>query len=148
MKIGGNEIGFLFNVRARINIAQLTETKSLDKIDDLFGGDEEKVVENVYKIARILNHEYEMKLRKDQGKSVNLTEDYAIIKRDDLDELDNFEYNEFVGEIIKVLTNQRTVETEPKKGKKVVAYLKNKTGYSKKTLFGKVKKAKKDKSKK
>ena len=118
MKIGGNEIGFLFNVRARINIAQLTETKSLDKIDDLFGGDEEKVVENVYKIARILNHEYEMKLRKDQGKSVNLTEDYAIIKRDDLDELDNFEYNEFVGEIIKVLTNQRTVETEQKKGKK------------------------------
>lgn len=118
MKIGGNEIGFLFNVRARINIAQLTETKSLDKIDDLFGGDEEKVVENVYKIARILNHEYEMKLRKDQGKSVDLTENYAIIKRDDLDELDNFEYNEFVGEIIKVLTNQRTVETEPKKGKK------------------------------
>ena len=90
MKIGGNEIGFLFNVRARINIAQLTETKSLDKIDDLFGGDEEKVVENVYKIARILNHEYEMKLRKDQGKSVDLTENYAIIKRDDLDELDNF----------------------------------------------------------
>ena len=118
MKIGGNEIGFLFNVRARINIAQLTETKSLDKIDDLFGGDEEKVVENVYRIAKILNHEYEMKLRKDKGASVDLKEDYSIIKRDDLDELDNFEYNEFVSEIIKVLTNQRTVETESKKGKK------------------------------
>lgn len=118
MKIGGNEIGFLFNVRARINIAQLTETKSLDKIDDLFGGDEEKVVDNVFRIARILNNEYELKLRRDQGKCVDLTEDYSLIKRDDLDELDNFEYNEFVGEIIKVLTNQRTVETEPKKGKK------------------------------
>ncbi|MCR4605059.1 MAG: metallophosphoesterase [Eubacterium sp.] len=37
---------------------------------------------------------------------------------------------------------------EPKKGKKVIAYLKNKTGYGKKTLLGKVKKAKKDKKSK
>ncbi len=34
---------------------------------------------------------------------------------------------------------------EPKKGKKVIAYLQNKTGYGKKTLLGKVKKGKKKK---
>ena len=121
MIIGGNEIGFLFNVRARINLAQLTETKSLDKIDDLFEGQEGDVVNNVYRVARVLNHEYEVKKRKDQGAKVDLTENYALIKRDDLDEMDNFEYNEFVREIIGVLTSERTVEAEPKKGKKTKA---------------------------
>lgn len=121
MNIGGNEIGFLFNVRARINLAQLTETKSLDKIDDLFEGAEGDVVNNVYRVARVLNHEYEVKKRKDQGAKVDLTENYALIKRDDLDEMDNFEYNEFVREIIGVLTGERTVEAEPKKGKKTKA---------------------------
>ena len=121
MEIRGNEIGFYFNVRARINIAQLTETKALDKIDDLLRGDEEQVVENVFRIARILNHEYELKKRQDEGKNVNLKEDYSLIKLDDILDLDNFEYNQLFNEVLDTLTGNRTVVAEPKKGKKTTA---------------------------
>jgi hypothetical protein len=112
-----DDIGFLFNVRARINIAQLTESKAIGDVGSLFDGEEEKVTDNLYKVARILNHEYELKKRRDQGKEVDLTENYSIIKKDDIIEMDNFEYNEFAARVFRTLRGERTVEATPKKGK-------------------------------
>lgn len=118
MKIGNNEIGFFFNVRARINIAQNTTSKRFTDISELFQGGDEEQMENVYKIAKILNHEYEVKKRQSEGKTVDLKEDYSLIKRDDIEAMDNFEYIKFQEELIAVLKGERTVECEHKKGKK------------------------------
>ena len=114
-----DDINFLFNVRARINIAQMTEKKVIEDIDSLLTnvGSEETYIDNIYKIARILNHEYEVKKRRDQGKEVDLTENYSIIKKDDLYEMDNTEFNAFTQQVFRCLRGERTVEATPKKGK-------------------------------
>ena len=118
MKVGDNEIGLLFNVRARINIAQLTNEKKLGDIGSLFTVPEDKEVENVYKIARILNHEYECKRKREAGIEFLATDNQALIKLDDLMDLPNDEYNQFADELIAVLKGERTVEAEPIKEKK------------------------------
>lgn len=118
MKVGDNEIGLLFNVRARINIAQLTETKKMGDIGSLFDVPEDVEVENVYKIARALNHEYERKRKDDAGIEYDKTENQAIIQLDDVYNMTNEEYNQFSEELINVLKGERTVEAEPVKGKK------------------------------
>lgn len=118
MKVGDNEIGLLFNVRARINIAQLTETKKMGDIGSLFDVPEDVEVENVYRIARALNHEYERKRKDDAGIEYDKTENQAIIQLDDVYNMTNEEYNQFSDELINVLKGERTVEAEPVKGKK------------------------------
>lgn len=118
MKVGDNEIGLLFNVRARINIAQLTETKKMGDIGSLFDVPEDVEVENVYRIARALNHEYERKRKDDAGIEYDKTENQAIIQLDDIYNMTNEEYNQFSEELINVLKGERTVEAEPVKGKK------------------------------
>jgi hypothetical protein len=118
MKVGDNEIGLLFNVRARINIAQLTETKKMGDIGSLFDVPEDVEVENVYRIARALNHEYERKRKDDAGIEYDKTENQAIIQLDDVYNMTNEEYNQFSEELINVLKGERTVEAEPVKGKK------------------------------
>ena len=118
MKVGDNEIGLLFNVRARINIAQLTETKKIGDIGSLFDVPEDVEVENVYRIARALNHEYERKRKDDAGIEYDKTENQAIIQLDDVYNMTNEEYNQFSEELINVLKGERTVEAEPVKGKK------------------------------
>lgn len=118
MKVGDNEIGFLFNVRARINIAQLTETKKMGDIGSLFDVPEDAEVENVYKIARALNHEYERKRKDEAGIEYDKSENQAIIQLDDVYNMTNEEYNQFSEELIAVLKGERTVEAEPVKGKK------------------------------
>ena len=118
MKVGDNEIGLLFNVRARINIAQLTETKKMGDIGSLFDVPENVEVENVYRIARALNHEYERKRKDDAGIEYDKTENQAIIQLDDVYNMTNEEYNQFSEELINVLKGERTVEAEPVKGKK------------------------------
>lgn len=112
-----DDINFLFNVRARINIAQLTESKAIDELGSLFDCEEEKSIDNLFKVARILNHEYELKKRIDQGKEVNLQENYAVFTKDDILEMDNVEFNEFSDKVFSVLRGERTVEATPKKGK-------------------------------
>lgn len=118
MKVGDNEIGLLFNVRARINIAQLTDTKKLGDIASLFTVPEEDEVNNVYKIARALNHEYERKRKDEAGIEYDATENQAIIQLNDVMNMTNEEYNQFSEELIAVLKGERTVEAEPVKGKK------------------------------
>ncbi len=118
MKVGDNEIGLLFNVRARINIAQLTETKKMGDIGSLFDVPEDVEVENVYRIARALNHEYERKHKDDAGIEYDKTENQAIIQLDDVYNMTNEEYNQFSEELINVLKGERTVEAEPVKEKK------------------------------
>ena len=118
MKVGDNEIGLLFNVRARINIAQLTETKKMGDIGSLFDVPEDVEVENVYRIARALNHEYERKRKDDAGIEYDKTENQAIIQLDDVYNMTNEEYNQFSEELINVLKGERTVEAEPVKEKK------------------------------
>ena len=118
MKVGDNEIGLLFNVRARITIAQLTDTKKLGDIVSLFDVPEEDEVNNVYKIARTLNHEYERKRKDEAGIEYNPTENQAIIQLDDIMNMPNEKYSQFANELIAVLKGERTVEAEPIKGKK------------------------------
>lgn len=118
MKVGDNEIGLLFNVRARINIAQLTDTKKLGDIASLFAVPEEDEVNNVYKIARALNHEYERKRKDEAGIEYDPKENQAIIQLNDVMNMTNEEYNQFSEELIAVLKGERTVEAEPVKGKK------------------------------
>lgn len=118
MKVGDNEIGLLFNVRARINIAQLTDTKKLGDIASLFAVPEEDEVNNVYKIARALNHEYERKRKDEAGIEYDAKENQAIIQLNDVMNMTNEEYNQFSEELIAVLKGERTVEAEPVKGKK------------------------------
>ncbi len=118
MKVGDNEIGLLFNVRARINIAQLTESKKIGDIGSLFDVPEDVEVENVYRIARALNHEYERKRKDDAGIEYDKAENQAIIQLDDVYNMTNEEYNQFSEELINVLKGERTVEAEPVKGKK------------------------------
>lgn len=112
-----DDINFLFNVRARINIAQLTEKKSIDDLGSLFTGSEDATVDNIYKVARVLNHEYELKKRHDQGKEVDLTENYAVFTKDDILEMDNLEFVAFQDKVLRALRGERTVEAKPKKGK-------------------------------
>ena len=118
MKVGDNEIGLLFNVRARINIAQLTETKKMGDIGSLFDVPEDVEVENVYRIARALNHEYERKRKDEAGIEYDKNDNQAIIQLDDIYNMTNEEYNQFSEELINVLKGERTVEAEPVKGKK------------------------------
>lgn len=118
MKVGDNKIGLLFNVRARINIAQLTDSKKLGDIASLFAVPEEDEVNNVYKIARALNHEYERKRKDEAGIEYDATENQAIIQLNDVMNMTNEEYNQFSEELIAVLKGERTVEAEPVEGKK------------------------------
>lgn len=118
MKVGDNEIGLLFNVRARINIAQLTDTKKLGDIASLFAVQEEDEVNNVYKIARALNHEYERKRKDEAGIEYDPKENQAILQLNDVMNMTNEAYNQFSEELIAVLKGERTVEAEPVKGKK------------------------------
>lgn len=118
MKVGDNEIGFLFNVRARIDIAQLTGTKKMGDIGSLFEVPEDEEVVNVYRIARALNHEYERKRKDEAGIEYDKNENQAIIQLDDIYNMSNAEYNQFSAALIEVLKGERTVEAEPVKGKK------------------------------
>lgn len=118
MKVGDNDIGFLFNVRARINIAQMTGSKKIVDIGELFDVPEDAEVENTYRIARILNHEYECARKAAAGIEFLANEDQAIIKLDDIYKLKNAEYNELQDALIGVLKGERTVEAEPAPGKK------------------------------
>lgn len=117
MKVGDNEIGLLLNVRARINIAQLTPSKTVEDINGLFTeGTEEERVEHVYRVARILNHEYEVDKRKKQGKPIDLTKDtYSIIDKDDFMTMNTKDFMAFIDEVFDVLYDRRTVIAEPKK---------------------------------
>lgn len=119
MKVGDNEIGLLLNVRARINIAQLTPSKTVDDVTKLFTeGSEEERIEHTYKVARILNHEYEVDKRKKQGKTIDLSKDsYSIIDEDDFMTMENAEFLAFLDELFAVLFGKRTVVAEPKKEK-------------------------------
>ena len=115
------KIGLLFTVRARINIANLTPSKAIVDLDSLLSGvPEDKFVDNVYQIARILNNEYEIDRREKQGKEVNVKENYAVITKDDIEAMTNVEFNEFYADIVGVLRGERTVEATPKKGKSQV----------------------------
>lgn len=118
MKVGDNDIGFLFNVRARINIAQMTGSKKIVDIGELFDVPEDEEVKNTYKIARILNDEYERARKRAAGIEFLPTEDQALIQIDDIYALQNAEYNELQNELIGVLKGERTVEAEPAPGKK------------------------------
>jgi hypothetical protein len=118
MKVGDNEIGLLFNVRARINIAQLTGAKKIGDIGSLFEVPEDEEVENVYRIARALNHEYERKRKDEAGIEYDKNDNQAIIQLDDIYNMTNEEYNQFSEALIEVMKGERTVEAEPVKGKK------------------------------
>lgn len=118
MKIGSNEVGFLFNVRARINIAQMTGTKVISDVGTLFDGDEETTIKNLYKVAKVLNHEYELKKKQDAGVPVDPSENQAIIKLEDIYAMENTEFNELSEEVFATLRGERTVVAELKKKEK------------------------------
>ena len=115
MQVGGKDIGLLYTVRARIAIAKLTGKHEIADIMSLFKGNEEQQIDNLYKVARILNHEYELKRKLDKGASVDLNENQSILKREDLDTMLSVEFDELTDAVFRTLRGERTVEAVPSK---------------------------------
>ena len=109
--------GYLFNVRARINVAKLCRGGKFENLGELFQGSDEEKVENLYKVGKILNNEFERKQRKDKGLDVDMSADYSTISLDELLDLESLD--DFETEVVNAILGEKaTVEAEPSKKSK------------------------------
>ena len=112
----------LFDVRARVKIANLCKDKKFENIQLLFDGSEEDRIKNVLIMLKILSNSAEYAKRKEQGLEVNVNADYNTIPLtvDDMYDMKVYEIEELENLIVEVITrdSERTVEAKDKKGKK------------------------------
>ncbi len=112
----------LFDVRARVKIANLCKDKKFENIQLLFDTSEEDRIKNVLIMLKILSNSAEYAKRKEQGLEVNVNADYNTIPLtvDDMYDMKVYEIGELENLIVEVITrdSERTVEAKDKKGKK------------------------------
>lgn len=112
----------LFDVRARVKIANLCKDKKFENIQLLFDTSEEDRIKNVLIMLKILSNSAEYAKRKEQGLEVNVNADYNTIPLtlDDMYDMKVYEIEELENLIVEVITrdSERTVEAKDKKGKK------------------------------
>lgn len=113
----------LFDVRARVSIANLCKDKKFENIQYLFDCAEADRIKNILKILKIMSNSAEYRKRKAQGLEVNFNADYNAIPltEADLYELMPYELNVYEEQIAQAIKDgsEQTVETkEPKKSKK------------------------------
>ena len=74
-----NKDDLLFDVRARVKIANLCKDKRFENIQMLFDCSEEERIKNVLIMLKILSNSAEYAKRKAQGLEVNVNADYNTI---------------------------------------------------------------------
>ena len=117
-----NKDDLLFDVRARVKIANLCKDKRVENIQMLFDCSEEERIKNVLIMLKILSNSAEYAKRKAQGLEVNVNADYNAIPitLDDMYDMKVYEISELENLIVEVIgrDSERTVEAKDKKGKK------------------------------
>lgn len=117
-----NKGDLLFDVRARVKIANLCKDKRFENIQMLFDCSEEERIKNILIMLKILSNSAEYAKRKAQGLEVNVNADYNAIPitLDDMYDMKVYEIGELENLIVEVIgrDSERTVEAKDKKGKK------------------------------
>lgn len=117
-----NKDDLLFDVRARVKIANLCKDNRFENIQMLFDCSEEERIKNVLIMLKILSNSAEYAKRKAQGLEVNVNADYNAIPitLDDMYDMKVYEIGELENLIVEVIgrDSERTVEAKDKKGKK------------------------------
>lgn len=117
-----NKDDLLFDVRARVKIANLCKDKRFENIQMLFDCSEEERIKNILIMLKILSNSAEYAKRKAQGLEVNVNADYNTIPitLDDMYDMKVYEISELENLIVEVISrdSERTVEAKDKKGKK------------------------------
>ena len=110
----------LFDVRARVRIANLCPDKKFENFGELWTCAESDVIKNTLKVLKIMSNSAEYAKRKQQGLEVNVDADYNAIplSEADLYDMKSYEIDELQEEIVEVIKRDSTKTVEAKEGKK------------------------------
>lgn len=118
MIINEKEIKFRYTIRAKLKVASLCPGNKSVNLAQLFEGSDKEVIDTLGKIGMILNSEYEMNRRKEQGKSYDPEEDYSLFSLDDVYDMSESEMTQLESELTNVMYADQMQTIQTKAGKK------------------------------
>jgi hypothetical protein len=110
----------LFDVRARVSIANLCRDKKFENFGELWTCAESDIIKNTLKVLKIMSNSAEYAKRKAQGLEVNVNADYNAIPLTEADLYDmmSYELDELQEEIVEVIKRDSVQSVKANEGKK------------------------------